>query len=348
MGLLRFAPRLVDKIWGGRRLEATFGRDLPADTPIGESWEISGLREASTSVAAGPLMGAGLYRLAATHGDEIFGGPLVEECRRDFPLLVKFIDAHQDLSIQVHPDDAYAHRVEAESGFHGKNEAWYILDAKPGAELFDHLARPVTRAKFKTAVQTNKLLPFLNRRPVKTGDVIFVPAGTLHTIGAGVMLFEIQQKSDLTYRVYDYGRPRPLHLEKALDVIAFDRPPLPTIRPLQLTADSHGEQLLLMACQHFAMERWQLEKKSCATTRSSSLEIVTLTAGMGELSWDGGEIEIKKGESIILPATLGCYQLTPENEIVLLRCYIPDLERDLRVPLRRRGYSEARIANVLF
>jgi mannose-6-phosphate isomerase len=335
---------LDDRLWGGQKLASFLDLPRPHPERIAESWQVFD----SNLVLNGPLAGMTLAQATRQLGEKLVGTLSPPRYGVDFPLLVKFIDAHQDLSIQVHPDDAYAHRVEVETGFHGKNEAWYILDAKPGAELFDHLVRPVTRTEFKAAVQANELLPLLNRRRVKTGDVIFVPAGTLHTIGTGVMLFEIQQKSDLTYRVYDYGRPRPLHLEKALDVIAFDRPPLPTIRPLELTADADSEQVLLVACCHFAMERWQLKKRNCANTRPSSLEIVTLTAGMGNLSWDGGDIEIKTGESIILPAALGDYQLTPKNELALLRCYIPDLERDIRVPLRRRGYSEARIANVLY
>jgi mannose-6-phosphate isomerase len=332
---------LDGRLWGGQRLARFLDLPQPHPERIAESWQVFD----TNRILNGPLAGTTLAEAAQRSAERLVGTLSLPRYGADFPLLAKFIDARQDLSIQVHPDDAYAHRVEAHTGFHGKNEAWYILDAEPGADLFYHLARPVTRDQFEAAVKGDTLLPLLNRRPVAPGDVIFVPAGTLHTINAGILLFEIQQKSDLTYRVYDYGRPRPLHLEKALDVIAFDRPPPPPLRPLDLAPD--GSRTLLVACRHFAMERWQLHQTIAGSTRPTSLEILTLTAGSGDLEWDDGALALKTGESVVLPASLGRYQLTPRRDLTLLRCYVPDLEPDVQGPLRQRGYSQAQIANVV-
>jgi mannose-6-phosphate isomerase len=332
---------LDSRMWGGQRLAPFLGLPQPHPERIAESWQVFD----TNRILNGPLAGMTLAQAAHLCADQLVGTLSPPRYGADFPLLAKFIDARQDLSIQVHPDDAYAHRVEAHTGFHGKNEAWYILDAEPGADLFYHLAQPVTRDQFEAAVHGNTLLPLLNRRPVTAGDVIFVPAGTLHTINAGILLFEIQQKSDLTYRVYDYGRPRPLHLEKALDVIAFDQPPPSPVQPLDLAPD--GSRTLLVACRHFAMERWQLNTTMAAGTHSTSLEILTLTAGAGELSWDGSVLPLRTGESVVLPASLGPYRLAPREELTLLRCYVPDLEPDILVRLRHLGYSQAQIANVV-
>ena len=340
---------LDGRVWGGQKLAPFLGLPRPYPERIAESWQVFD----ANKVLNGPLAGMTLAQVTEQLAEKLVGSLPFGMRGADFPLLAKFIDAQQDLSIQVHPNDEYAHRVEVHTGFYGKNEAWVILEAEPGAELFYHLARPVTRAEFAAAVQTGALAltSLLNRRPVKAGDVIFVPAGTLHTINAGVTLFEIQQKSDLTYRVYDYGRlgndgrPRPLHLEKALDVIAFNRPPPPPLRPLPLTPG--GEQTLLLAGRHFALERWQLSYSMAAATRPTSLDILTLVAGQGTLSWDGGELPLKTGESVVLPAVLGAYQMVPRPALTLLRCYVPDLERDVKKRLREQGYSETQIAQVV-
>ena len=333
---------LDHRIWGGQKLASYLGLPLPHPQRIAESWQVFDSNRVLNGALAGMTLAQATRRLA----EKLVGTLSPSRYGVDFPLLAKFIDAQQDLSIQVHPDDAYAHRVEAGTGFHGKSEAWVILEAEPGASLYYHLARPVSRQEFEEAVRSERLPALLHRRAVAAGDTLYVPAGTLHTINAGIMLFEIQQKSDLTYRVYDYGRPRPLHLEKALDVIAFDRLPPPPIRPLALGVDH--KRTLLVACPHFAVERWQLEAPLTAATRPTSVEILTLTAGAGTLSWEGGDIALKRGESVVLPAELGAYGIAPQEALTLLRCYIPDLERDLCAPLANRGYTKAQIAAVLF
>lgn len=331
---------LDGRVWGGQRLAAFLDLPQPHPERIAESWQVFD----TNKVLNGPLAGLTLAQVTEQSPRELVGTLSIPRYGSDFPLLAKFIDARQNLSLQVHPDDAYARRSEACTGFHGKSEAWYILEAEPGADLFYHLVRHLTRDQFRDAVHSDTPLGLLNRLAVTAGDVIYVPAGTLHTINAGIMLFEIQQKSDLTYRVYDYGRDRPLHLEKALDVIAFDRPPPPPIQPLDLTPD--GSRTLLIACRYFAMERWNLEKQITATTRHTSMEILTLTAGSGELSWGGGSLALKTGESVVLPALLGAFHLAPSGRLSLLSCYVPDMEFDIQSPLQQLGYSPAQIAAV--
>jgi mannose-6-phosphate isomerase len=339
---LSLERHLDDRIWGGQKLAPFLQLPPPHPERIAESWQVFD----SNRVLNGSLAGMTLAQATRELGEALVGTLSPPRYGVDFPLLAKFIDAREDLSIQVHPDDAYAHRVEAHTGFHGKSEAWYILQAELDTELYYHLARPVRRRDFEEAVRTQTLPALLQRRPVHAGDTIYVPAGTVHTINAGIMLFEIQQKSDLTYRVYDYGRPRPLHLDKALDVIAYDRPPPPPVEPLSLSEDP--DRVLLLGTARFAMERWRVDTTLTAATRPTSLDILTATAGAGTLNWERGAIEIQRGESLVLPAALGRYQIASREALCLLRCYIPDLDLDLRLPLIKCGYTEAQIARVLF
>ncbi len=339
---LALERHLDDRIWGGQRLARFLQLQPPLPERIAESWQVFD----SNRVLNGSLAGMTLAQATCEMKETLVGTLSPPRYGVDFPLLAKFIDAREDLSIQVHPHDAYAHRVEADTGFHGKSEAWYILEAEPNTELLFHLDRPVSRQAFKAAVDARTLPALLHRRPVKSGDTVYVPAGTVHTINAGIMLFEIQQKSDLTYRVYDYGRPRPLHLEKALDVIAFDRPPPPPVEPLALNDDS--SRVLLLGTSHFAMECWRVEASMMSSTRPTSLEILTVTAGSGTLNWERDAIDIQRGDSLVLPAALGRFEITSGDALTLLRCTIPDLEQDLRLPLARRGYTEAQIAGVVF
>jgi mannose-6-phosphate isomerase len=240
---LTFTPVLRDYIWGGRRLETLYGRGLPPGI-VAESWEISGHPAAPTVADAGYWTGQSLPAILAELGERLVGtrgGWALQ--RQKFPLLVKLLDAEQDLSLQVHPDDAYA--LVHEDGELGKTEMWYVLHAKPGTELILGLQPGTTREDFATALQhatrntqhaNDELLEALLRRiPVQAGQAIAIPAGTVHALLAGTVVTEIQQNSDTTYRVYDWGRvgtdgkPRALHVEKALDVIDFGPPRSPIL-----------------------------------------------------------------------------------------------------------------------
>ncbi len=343
--------RIVTPIWGGKRLAEWLHLPEPRPTQLGETWQVFD----ANVITNGALEGQTLAQVAQQYGTQLVGTRTIDRYGADFPLLAKFLDAGERLSIQVHPDDAYAHSHAPETGFHGKTEAWYILDAAPGASVIHGLKRPSNRAEFAQAVRDEALEPMLQRIPVKKGDVILVPAGTLHAIEAGIMLFEIQEKSDLTYRVYDYGRrdpktgqPRTLHLEDALAVCRFGPSPTPKMTPLPLEPDV---RTLLVACPFFALEHWNLRAARSFTIAPESFEILTVVAGEVTVSWDDGAVTLKCGESVVLPAALygGC---TIQNDPKMgpgqvLRAYVPDLERDLIVPLQERGFDNEQIAQVV-
>jgi mannose-6-phosphate isomerase len=317
---LRLERRLDSRIWGGHTLGAWLGL---ADAPpnLAESWQVY----EHNRVASGPHAGRTLAELVREHGPALVGSRSFERYGADFPLLAKFIDANDHLSVQVHPNDEYAHTVEAATGFHGKTEAWYILHAEPGADLIHGLARPSSREEIAAALGDGSLMDLMRRVPAAAGDTIFVPAGTIHAINAGIMLFEIQEKSDLTYRVYDYdrrdaqGQPRELHVERALDVIDYGEQPLALVQ--QQPIDT--ARTLLVSCAYFAMERWALDLPVDAATDPASFEILTAIDGAAELTWGGGAERLGRGESIVLPASQGEYRLTADARATLLRCYVP-------------------------
>lgn len=312
--------RLDSRIWGGSTLGPWLG--LPAAPPqLAESWQVY----EHNRVTSGPNAGETLDDLASRYGAELVGTRSFSHYGAEFPLLAKFIDAADNLSVQVHPDDEYAHRVEAATGYHGKTEAWHILRAEPGAELIHGLQAPTDRATFAASVADGTLMRLLRHVSARAGDTFFVPAGTVHAINAGIMLFEIQQKSDLTYRVYDYdrrdasGKPRELHLARALDVIDYGESPPAKVTPRPLD----GERTLLVTCPYFAMERWVLGGPRASETDPATFEILTAIDGAASLTWGGGELALARGESVVLPASLGVYRLAPRARVTLLRCYIP-------------------------
>jgi len=311
---------LSPRLWGGERLVSFLGLSQPeGDEPLGESWQVYG----GNRILNGPLQGRTLEEVTAEAGAALIGTVAAERYGDTFPLLAKFIDAADKLSIQVHPGDAYAHEREAESGFHGKSEAWLILEAAPDAFIIWGFKDALTPDEVKAAAREGRLEPHLNVVPVSAGDVIYNPAGTVHAIGGGIFLFEIQQASDLTYRLYDYGRkdargqPRDLHLDKALEVADLTPGERARVTPRPL---ENGKTELIKT-EHFATERWEVSGELRETTAPTSAEL--LTALSGELSLRAGDTELtlSQGMSCVLPAALGSYSLTGEG--VLLRCYVP-------------------------
>lgn len=337
---LRSARKLVEPIWGGATLAAWLDLPEPRPTRLGETWQVFD----TNPVTNGPLAGRTLAELARSYGAELVGTRTVARYGADLPLLAKFLDANDRLSIQVHPDDAYAHSVEAHTGYHGKTEAWYILAAEPGATVTYGLNRLSDRDKFAAAVAAGTVETLLHQLPVQAGDTVFVPAGTLHAINAGIVLFEIQQKSDLTYRVYDYnrrdaatGRLRELHLDKALDVSTFAPAPRGVLAPLPLAAGRD----LLVACAEFALERRQIAGATHHTTDAGSFAILTLIDGAGRLTWNAGGLDLRRGDSVLLPATLGDWAL--EGALTLLHTYVPDVPA-LADEARQAGHAPERVA----
>ncbi len=317
---LMLERKLDSRLWGGHTLGAWLGLGSTPDH-LAESWQVY----EHNRVGDGPFAGRTLAELAQEYGAELVGMRNFARGGADFPLLAKFIDAADHLSIQVHPDDKYAHTVEAASGFHGKTEAWYILRAEPGADLIHGLSAPTNRAAFVAALRDGTLMNLMRRVPARAGETILVPAGTIHAINAGIMLFEIQQKSDLTYRVYDYNRRdakgnlRELHIDRALDVTNFGDQPPAVIEPRRLDE----VRTLLVTCRYFTMERWDIGRPFDASVDPGSFDILTVIDGATDLSWPGGARRLARGESIVLPAALGAYRLAPEVKATLLRCYVP-------------------------
>lgn len=298
--------------------------DAGGDGPLAESWQVYG----EGRIKNGPLADGTLNEVARSAGAAFVGTASMGRYGGAFPLLAKFIDAAQPLSIQVHPDDDYASAHEAGSGHLGKAEAWYILEAQPGAEIIWGFRESMTSDAVRQAVAAGELEKYLNHLPVAPGDVIYNPPGTVHAIGAGVFLFEIQQASDLTYRLYDYGRrdvegmERELHVDKALDVAHLQAGSMAKMTPLAL---GDGRRLL-MESNHFAMETVVPERVVGLSTSPASLEIITVTRGSMVLESRSGEVEMATGESVVLPATLGDYRLASRQwggGVEAVRCYVP-------------------------
>ncbi len=265
---------------------------------------------------------------------------------------MKFIFPTDRLSIQVHPDDEFASLHEKSAGGHGKTEMWHAVSAEDGARVLIGLVPKATKEKFLELLGGNTMENLFVHWRVQPGDTFFVPAGTPHTIGKGMVLCEVQQYSDLTYRVYDYdrvdaqGKPRELHIKKALDVIQFGRPIEGKVSRIPLTA--HGfQKMLLVACRYFATERWKNFTQIETQSDSAHFDLFVILSGSGSFAWPSGSAEYQRGECWLIPAGLGPFTLRQQEPTKLLRTYVPDLAT-LRADLRRRGRSENEIAKTVF
>jgi mannose-6-phosphate isomerase len=337
---LKFNPVYKDYIWGGRNLEK-IGKQLP-EGKVAESWEISSHPDGISTVFNGEYKGMTLSSLIARHGSELTGYAVHRDSPGIFPLLVKFIDANDNLSVQVHPDDYYA-RIH-EDGIYGKNEMWYILSAEPGAKVIYDVILGTTREKFAQAVRNNKIEKYLNQIEVFAGDVINIPAGLIHSIGKGILLVEIQQNSNTTYRVYDYNRvdksgmKRPLHVEKALEVINFNNSERKAKYPgLKVQISSDCSKKHLIANKYFSVELYEIGGALYESTDGSTFLIYVFVEGAGTVRYGSGHIEVRAGEAILIPAFLGNF--TIEGRLKALKSYVPDIELNVVKPLVRAGYS---------
>lgn len=305
-------PSLKNFIWGGHRLPEEYGYKTELEQ-VAEAWVLSCHPQGSAVVADGELAGMSLPAVLAKWGDTALGEKATVE---DFPLLIKLIDARDRLSVQVHPDDEYARRVEGEQG---KTEMWYILDCEPGAQLLYGVNTPLTKEEFRCRIQENTLEEIGRYVPVKKGDVFFIPAGTLHAIGGGILLAEVQQNSATTYRVSDYGRlgadgkPRPLHIDKALDVTRLTPSPLST-EGLWRQQEENGVTVRLAECDRFIAEYWQVSGRRYEAARKNFCSLLCLE-GDGILRWEEGAHSLRKGDSVFIPAGVA---FTVEGYVELL------------------------------
>ena len=353
----------MPRIWGARSLAPLYPEESNLPEPVGEAW----LTGVDCKVASGPFMGKTLGEAWREMPPEWRGTRFTEPC--GFPILVKFIFPNDKLSIQVHPNDTYAAAHEQAAGGRGKTEMWHVVQAEPGAHVLVGTKLGVTKQQVLGSISENRLENFLEKLSVYNGDTFFIPAGTPHTIGAGMTLCEVQEYSDLTYRLYDYGRtdakgnPRELHVEKALDVMQFGKTTGGKIASLQLFSGSHrreGKRILLSACRYFAVERWEFYKSigGTAVRTGFSFEIMVALNGNGQLSWWNkseidwkerrkyGHMDFQPGQCWFIPACLAATPAAPTHATILC-AYVPELSA-LRSELKVEHHSEAAIAETVF
>jgi mannose-6-phosphate isomerase len=309
---LKFENIYFEKIWGGRDLE-NFRDNLPEGN-IGESWDVACHPHGTSVVANGKFKGIKLDELIKLKGDELLGTQIPKDW---FPLLVKLINAKDKLSVQVHPNDKYAKEVEGEMG---KTEVWYVVDAFEGANLVVG-TKDCTKEEFKKAIESGNFDNLMNKVYVNKGDVYFVKSGLIHAIGEGVIIAEIQQNSDTTYRVYDYNRGRELHIDKALDVVDLNLRGEKS-RGLKLEGDEYSKTYYCL-CENFALELYDINKSLKECSDIERFYIFTVVDGEGEIIYKDGSEKIKKGDSLMIPAALGSYEI--KGNIKLLKSYVPNV-----------------------
>lgn len=298
---LKFRPILKERLWGGTKLKDVLGKPIESEI-TGESWELSTVKGDISVIANGSLEGKSLQSLIESNGDELLGKSVVERFGKEFPILIKFIDAKQDLSIQLHPNDELA--KERHNSF-GKTEMWYIMDADPKAELIVGFNKDVTKEEYAESIDNDTLLDLLNYEQVKEGDTFFINTGKIHAIGAGVMLAEIQQTSDVTYRVFDFNRKdkegnlRELHTELALDAVDYEKKD-----DFKVTYNHDTNKVNEMVdCPYFKTNFIELtENIELDTTKRDSFTIFMCVGGEAIIKTSEGEVSIKKGETALLPA----------------------------------------------
>ncbi|MFT5194711.1 MAG: mannose-6-phosphate isomerase, partial [Candidatus Promineifilaceae bacterium] len=323
---LLFEPVLKDYIWGGRTLETHLGRTLPADTIIAETWEIAAHKDGTATVTNGEHAGKLLTTLLAEQGLDLIGHRSKWAFDRNlFPLLIKILDANRNLSVQVHPDDKYA--LEHEGNELGKTEMWVVLHAEPGSDVILGVAEGTTPSLFKQAIEQGRLEPYMHRIPVQAGDHINVPAGSLHAIMGGLLIAEIQQNSNTTYRVYDWnrvghdGNPRPLHVDKALDVTNFSQV-TPGKSEAIVLSDANGiKREQLNKTDYFTVERITLDANTSFDGHcdGQTFEIWGIIEGSGTVSAGGTAEELNTVQFTLLPAAVGDFSVVSGQKSTWLR-----------------------------
>ena len=299
---LKFEPILKERLWGGTKLKDVLGK--PSENDItGESWELSGVKDDISIVSNGSFSGTSLQELINQKPEELLGKDVFQRFGQEFPILIKFIDAKQDLSIQLHPNDALA--KERHNSF-GKTEMWYVMDADKGANLIVGFNKNVTKEEYSKSLKKDTLLDLLNYEPVKEGDTFFINTGKIHAIGAGVLLAEIQQTSDVTYRVFDFNRRdkngnlRELHTELALDAMDYDKKDDFKVAYNDQTNAANE----MVDCPYFKTTFINLTQNfSLDISKRDSFTIYMCVGGSAKISSDTGSVMIQKGETVLIPAS---------------------------------------------
>jgi len=341
----RIAPAFVPRLWGARSLAPLYAEKTNLPEPIGEVW----LTGVDCQVASGPFAGLSLGEAWRAMPPEWRGKRFAEPGH--FPILVKFIFPADKLSIQVHPDDAYAEAHEQDAGGRGKTEMWHVVRTQREARVLLGLKPGVDKDTFRQALASQQLEELFQEHVVRAGDTFFVPAGTPHTIGPGMVLCEVQEYSDLTYRVYDYGRVdvngnfRELHVEKALEVMNFSGTPERPFQARPITRKQGAACVeYLTACRYFAVEKWA-GGPAQERTSLEQFELLTMMEGPGVIRWGRRDYDCSRGETWFLPASLGEHIFT--TPATALRIYVPDMKALERM-LVSKGYSEEERKRFIF
>jgi mannose-6-phosphate isomerase len=336
---IEFDPIYKETIWGGRVLETLLGKPLPPLKNIGESWEISGCGNDQSIAKTADFMGKSLAWILANCGERLVGTNV--KTTGDFPLLCKLIDAHDRLSVQVHPSDADAHANGL--GPFGKTECWYIVHADPGAQIVAGLKKGVSKNDIAAAVQNTTLTDLLEFHAIATGDMLFIPAGTVHAICSSTVIYEVQQTSDVTFRLYDWGRldgtgkSRSLHVRESLQVLSTQWHGSYAIAPLAVETLANVTRTMRIACRYFAMEEYHMAGPGALTlpVRNSFRAIMVLD---GSLTTGGTQrVNLTKGQSALLPAAMTAPEIVCGSSARFLVSWVPDLRTDIIEPLKKLG-----------
>ena len=323
---LKFNPIFKEKIWGGEKIGSFLGKDFSPLSNCGETWEISAVEGNVSVVSEGPLKGTELSEIIKHHTSELLGQSVYDAFGTDFPLLIKFIDAKEDLSIQVHPNDELA---QQRHNCFGKSEMWYIFQADEGASLISGFSKKVDKESYLEAFNNGKLEDILCRTEVQAGDVFNIPAGRVHTIGAGILLAEIQQTSDITYRIYDFDRKdkegnlRELHVEEALDAISYEYQ-----ESYKTSYETVKNSLSpVVSSPYFETNKFLIDEEIIRDyDELDSFVIYICYKGKAIINSRGYTTEMKKGDALLIPANLDLISIEPLEETEFLETYIPEVE----------------------
>lgn len=321
--ILHFHPIFQYRIWGGEKLKTVLNKKYDEEN-IGESWEISAVKGFESQLVTEIDGCTNLQELIEKFPTEILGSRIFEKFGTEFPLLIKFIDAKEPLSVQVHPNDEFAKKNHSSCG---KTEMWYVLQADENAEIISGFTKKMNPEEYQTAIDNNTIEPYLNHWKVKKGDVIFLPAGRVHAIGAGILLAEIQQTSDITYRIYDYnrlekdGKPRELHNDLAQQVIDFND----TENPVLERNSNESENEKLINCAYFQTNLLNIQKRTVKNyEKHDSFVILICVDGEAKLLVNDKTSNIKMGETVLIPAAVkGDIEINPLQDTKILQVYIP-------------------------
>lgn len=317
MSILKLIAPCKDYLWGGNRLREEYGKKMNSDK-IAESWELSCHKDGQSVIEGGEFDGKTLSEYIDAKGKSVLG----TNCERFeyFPILIKLIDAKDNLSVQVHPSNEYALRVEGE---YGKTEMWYIVDCNEGAELLYGFKHEIGEEEFADRIKNNTLLEVTNNVPVHKGDVFFIESGTLHAIGKGILIAEIQQNSNTTYRIYDYGRvgadgkPRQLHIDKAVEVTDRIPPKYPTTAQGAPENVAGGVKTLLRSCEYFNVNTLEIDGAMKLNADDKSFKSLLFLDGKAEIVSADGKAAAVKGDSFFVPAGSGEFTITGKCEVIL-------------------------------